>query len=114
MAFVSNVRAAIQIAGKITISHKSGAGALEASSAVAASVMHDDEEWQELTEDDVAAEALAGTMFTAARCGRSLQYLLLTALHLRASSSPLYELAAVSQMIRRRDATHVCEQRSLS
>ena len=46
-----------------------GAGALEASSDVAASVMHDDEEWQELTEDDVAAEALAGTMFTAAAAG---------------------------------------------
>ena len=41
----------------------------EATPAVAAAVMHDDEEWLEVTEDDVAAEALAGMMFTAAAAG---------------------------------------------
>ncbi len=55
--------------GIVASSVSGGASALEASSDVAASVMHDDEEWEELTEDDVAAEALAGTMFTVAAAG---------------------------------------------
>jgi hypothetical protein len=38
----------------------------EAVPGVAATVMHDDDEWRDVTEDDVAADALAGTMFTAA------------------------------------------------
>ena len=37
-----------------------------AAPAVGAAAMHDDEEWEEVTEDDVAAQALAGTMFAAA------------------------------------------------
>jgi len=43
--------------------------AASAASAVGAAVLHDDEEWEELTEDDVAEQALAGTMFTAAAVG---------------------------------------------
>jgi len=41
------------------------AGAATAAAAATAANLHDDEVWVEVTEDDVAAEALAGTMFTA-------------------------------------------------
>jgi hypothetical protein len=45
-----------------------GAGVAEATVAAEAN-LHDDEEWFEVTEDDVTADALAGTMFTAAAAG---------------------------------------------
>ena len=51
------------------VASPAGGAALEAAPFVAAAVMHDDEEWQDVTEDDVVAEALAGTMFTAAAAG---------------------------------------------
>src|SRR4051812_19437038 len=45
------------------------AGIAGVAAAAATANPHDDEVWVEVTEDDVAAEALAGTMFTAAVAG---------------------------------------------